>query len=89
MTRRLLRMLGLVCLALGLAGCAARDVAYGEAGGQTLRLDAQKLDAALRRAGVESQLLEFADEGHALAKPENTDRALRAMMAFLKKHLSP
>ena len=50
---------------------------------------AERLDAALRAAGVESRLLVFEGEGHVLTKKENSDRMIRETLEFLKKHLSP
>ena len=50
---------------------------------------AERLDAALRAAGVESRLIVFEDEGHVLTKQANTDRMVRETLEFLKKHLSP
>jgi len=50
---------------------------------------AERLDAALRAAGVESRLLIFKDEGHVLTKKENSDRMTQATLEFLKQHLAP
>ncbi|WP_052362085.1 alpha/beta hydrolase [Geminisphaera colitermitum] len=49
----------------------------------------ERLAAALRNAGVESQLLVFEDEGHGFTKKENTDHMIRKTLAFLQTHLSP
>ncbi len=50
---------------------------------------AERLDAALRAAGIESRLLMFKDEGHVLTKKENTDRMIRETLEFMKNHLAP
>lgn len=50
---------------------------------------AEQFDAALRRAGIETQALIFPDEGHGLTKKENTARMISDVLAFLKKHLNP
>lgn len=50
---------------------------------------AEQFEAALRRAGVETQLLLFPDEGHSLIKKENTTRMIAEGCAFLKKQLKP
>jgi acetyl esterase/lipase len=50
---------------------------------------AERLDAALRTAGVESKLVVFEDEGHGISKKENADRMIRETLEFLQKHLAP
>ncbi len=45
--------------------------------------------AALRAAGRDTELLEFPDEGHGFAKPENIRRFHQAIDTFWTKHLSP
>ena len=49
----------------------------------------ERLDAALRAAGIESRLLVFKNEGHVLTKKENSDRMIQETLEFLKNHLSP
>ncbi len=48
---------------------------------------ARRLDAALREAGIESTLIEFADEGHGVEKPENQAEFGEVLYAFLTRHL--
>jgi acetyl esterase/lipase len=49
---------------------------------------AEQFAAALRKAGVETRILLFDEEGHGLSKPANADRMIRESLAFLKAHLS-
>jgi dipeptidyl aminopeptidase/acylaminoacyl peptidase len=49
----------------------------------------ERLDAALRQAGVESKLIVFADEGHLILKKEDGERVIQEALAFFQKHLSP
>lgn len=49
----------------------------------------ERLDEALRAAGVESQLMIFEDEGHAVTKPVNSAKMIQEILKFLEKHLMP
>jgi acetyl esterase/lipase len=50
---------------------------------------AERLDAALRKAGVESKLVIMDDEGHSYLKKANADRVIQQSLEFLKQHLHP
>ena len=50
---------------------------------------AEQFEAALHRAGVETQSLIFSDEGHGFTKKENSTRMIVEAVAFLKKYLKP
>ena len=50
---------------------------------------AEVLDAALRKASVESKIIMFDGEGHVLSKKANVDRMVIETLAFLKTHLTP
>ena len=47
----------------------------------------ERLHDALRKAGVDSKLVVFDDEGHGFAKPENRQRFADETVAFLERHL--
>lgn len=47
----------------------------------------QRLDEALRKAGIESKLIIFEGEGHGFAKRENQDAFAKATLEFLNRHL--
>ena len=64
-------------------------IVHGETDEIVPSQQAERLDAALRKAGVESKLIIFEKEGHTLLKKENSDRMIREILEFLKKHLSP
>ena len=64
-------------------------IIHGQLDGIVPPHQAERLDAALRTAGIESRLLMFKDEGHVLTKKENADQMVREILEFLKKHLSP
>lgn len=49
----------------------------------------ERLDAALKKAGVESTYILFPDEGHGWGKKANQDRFAAETLAFFKKHLKP
>jgi acetyl esterase/lipase len=49
----------------------------------------ERLYAALQKAGVESKLVMFENEGHGWKKKETQDRFAAETLAFLKKHLRP
>jgi acetyl esterase/lipase len=49
----------------------------------------ETLDAHLRKAGVESTLIIFPDEGHGFGKKEDIDRFDVETVRFLKQHLNP
>lgn len=46
-----------------------------------------RLNAALQKAGVESNLIIFPEEGHGFSNPENNDRYIRKTLLFLRRHL--
>jgi dipeptidyl aminopeptidase/acylaminoacyl peptidase len=50
--------------------------------------EAEQLEAALRRSGVECELRVYHDEGHGLAKRANRQDAYPAAIDFLARHLS-
>jgi len=50
---------------------------------------AERLDAALRAAGVESKLIVFPEAGHGFSKKEDGERFIAETTEFLKKHLQP
>ena len=64
-------------------------IIHGQLDGIVPPHQAERLDAALRAAGIESRLLMFKDEGHVLTKKEDSDQMVRELLEFLKKHLSP
>ncbi|HSH96019.1 MAG TPA: alpha/beta hydrolase [Roseimicrobium sp.] len=47
----------------------------------------EKLDAALKKAGVESKLIVFQGEGHGFAKKENVETFYKESVAFFARHL--
>lgn len=47
----------------------------------------KRLDAALKKAGVESTLVIFEGEGHGFKKPENVQKFIVDSVNFLNKHL--
>ncbi len=47
----------------------------------------ERLDAALKKAGVESKLILFEGEGHGFKKKESQERLTREVQEFFKKHL--
>ena len=47
----------------------------------------ERMDAALRAAGVESKLVVFDDEGHGFRKPGNRARFALESLAFFNRHL--
>ncbi len=49
----------------------------------------ERLDAALKKAGVESTYVLFPDEGHGWGKKPNQDRFATDTLAFFQKHLKP
>jgi acetyl esterase/lipase len=49
----------------------------------------ERLHAALQKAGVESKLVMFENEGHGFKKKETRDKFAAETLAFLKKHLRP
>jgi acetyl esterase/lipase len=49
----------------------------------------ERLDAALRKVGVESKLILFDNEGHGWQHPENQARFAAETMAFFNRHLQP
>lgn len=49
----------------------------------------EKMDAALKKAGIESKLIVFPGEGHGFKKKENQERLARETAEFLRRHLNP
>lgn len=49
----------------------------------------QRMDAALRKAGIESKLIVFDNEGHGFSRPENKERFNEELLQFLKAQLKP
>lgn len=47
------------------------------------------LDAALKKAGVESKFVLFPEEDHGFAKPANQQTMHKETLAFLQRHLQP
>ncbi len=47
----------------------------------------ERLNAALQKAGVESKLIMFDDEGHAFLKKQNLERFVTETREFFKRHL--
>lgn len=48
---------------------------------------AERFDAALRKANVETHLLVFEDESHGISNKKNADRMIREVLQFLQQHL--
>lgn len=50
---------------------------------------AEKLYAALQKAGVEAEYLNFPEAGHSFTRKEDAEKMITTMIAFLKKQLLP
>jgi dipeptidyl aminopeptidase/acylaminoacyl peptidase len=62
-------------------------LAHGAMDPRVKLAETEQVAAAMERAGVEHQLLVFADEGHGFARPENRLRLYAAADRFLATHL--